>query len=135
MTFSFGEKRCRKNLPLGDAVKPPPYVTLIQTDYIQLAGDVNTSRESLVELGMVDCPNARWRIPFDSSNVNAFEDEALIALVTRLCELNVCFGEDFKQLCSPAAYMRELRSRGILDSPFDCIVFRGPNNWFTTNTP
>ena len=116
-------------------MKPPPYVTLIQTDYIQLAGDVNTSRESLVELGMVDCPNARWRIPFDSSNVNAFEDEALIALVTRLCELNVCFGEDFKQLCSPAAYMRELRSRGILDSPFDCIVFRGPNNWFTTNTP
>ena len=69
MTFGFGEKRCRKNLPLGDAVKPPPYVTLIQTDYIQLAGDVNTSRESLVELGMVDCPDARWRIPFESSNV------------------------------------------------------------------
>mgnify|MGYP003144834090 CR=1 FL=1 len=109
-------------------MQPPPYVSLVQTDFVQLGGNVESVFDALTELGMTSA-GSRFQIPFVSSSSNPFEDASLIELVANLRVLDVKFGEDYTDLCSPAAYMRELQARGTIDGPFDSIAFRGPGNW------
>ncbi|WP_146518981.1 hypothetical protein [Stieleria varia] len=115
-------------------MQPPAYVSLIHSEFVQLAGDVGSDLLVLEELGMIRSGSC-WQIPFSQSNPSAFEDRTLIELVSQLRSLGVKFGEDFKQMCDPATYMRELRSRSALDGGFDTIAFRGPQDWIITTVP
>lgn len=62
-------------------------------------------------------------IHFDDTEKDFFKNIPLIETLMMLNKLGVVFGEDYKQDYSPAAFMRELQSQGILREPFKSIAF------------
>jgi hypothetical protein len=107
-------------------MKPPPYISLIQDGWIRIEGDHHKFPELQPIL---------TRIPFGYSGV-LFEENGdyfrNISLISRLIELagfGVSFGEDYKQMWSPAELMRAFQEQGILRQEFSSISWSGPGAW------
>lgn len=62
-------------------------------------------------------------IHFDDSEKDHFKSVPLIETLMMLNKAGIVFGEDYKQVYSPAAFMRELQMQGILRESFKSIAF------------
>lgn len=116
-------------------MKVPAYIDLILNNKISIAGDFVHLRERLSELGFrvnEDVTQSCY-ICYDSTNIDIFEDIGLINTLLKLRDLGFIFGEDYKQLYSPASYMRELIRRGYKIGDFQSIGFLSVNE-FTVRT-
>ncbi len=94
---------------------------------IRLEGDI-----SLIKTGIFDFskdPFGYSAISFQESNISYFENVDLIEKLFVLNENGVVFGEDYKQMYSPAEFMRALQVKGILKNNFTSIFWSGPHKW------
>lgn len=119
-------------------MKVPAYVCLLTGSHVCLSGGVGDLRAPLRngplsarlgrELGYLS-------LKFNETSGAHFENADLNGVMLELNRIGLMFGEDYKQGCSPADYMRELHARGILRTPFIAIAWRGPGEWFTSSVP
>ena len=111
-------------------IHTPPYVSLIQSGKIQLysldRATVKKMRQSGLNPGWVWFGNGDLAYPEPDDFSHPPE---LIAILKRLAETGVCFSEVYKQQCSPADLMRELREAGQLKIEFNSISWKGPGQW------
>ena len=107
-------------------MQTPPYIPLLQNGWIRIEGDHN----QIPSLSDILVP-----IPFGYRGVLFHEEGpyltnmSLIENLFRLNSMGVVFGEDFKQMYSPAAFMRELQTRAILKTDFISIQWRRKDQW------
>ena len=113
--------------------RPPAYVSLIQESEIVLSGDVSFVSRELDGSPYYDRAGANangdFVVDFDREVDSDLENTPLIELCRWLAEHGVLFGEDFKQLCAPAEFMRQLQSQGELTGSFKSIAWFEPGEW------
>jgi len=116
-------------------MKVPAYVCMLDQDQICLSGGVGDLRVPLRN-GVLSTRLGRHlgylSIKFTATTGPAFENADLQWVMLELNKVGLKFGEDHKQGCSPAAFMRELQALGLLRAPFGSIAWSGPGDWFTT---
>ena len=107
-------------------MKPPPYISLIQDGWIRIEGD----HHKIPELNQI-----LSKIPFGYSGV-LFEEKgdyakniSLISCLIELAGFGISFGEDNKQMWSPAGLMRAFQEQGIFRQDFSSIAWSGPDAW------
>lgn len=109
---------------------PPPYVPII-LDHIRLqsyTAELENELREKYNLTVVQ-GNYGLEISYNSTTTPHFENEDLIEKLFILNKLGVLFGEDYKQMYSPAAFMRELQKREILKKSFTSIYWTGPDDF------
>ena len=115
-------------------MKVPAYVCILTVCHACLSGGVGELRMPLRSGNL----STRLGRELGYLSIKFNENGSLnnnLDLQTVMLELNrigLLFGEDCKQGCSPADYMRGLHARGVLRTPFSSIAWRGPGEWFTT---
>ena len=116
-------------------MKVPAYVCILTDSQICLSGGVGELRAPLRN-GILSTRLGRelgyLSIKFNETGGPLHDNAELHVVMLELNRIGLKFGEDFKQGCSPAAYMRELHARGILRAPFSSIAWRGPGEWLTS---
>ena len=113
-------------------MNPPPYISLIQDGWIRIQGEF----DSIPELAKLVA-----QIPFGYVGVlfaergDYFKNVSLIETLMKVNAIGVAFGEDYKQIYSPAEFMRELQARAILKEDFRSIYWTGLDLWHLKTNP
>lgn len=112
-------------------MKAPPYIALIQDGYICIENLDRSTKKSIEHKGLPLCRrhSLYHAIRFAETKTGYFENMSLIERLLDLNELGLVFGEDYKQAYSPAEFMRELQSKGILKVGFPSIYWSAPRKW------
>lgn len=93
---------------------PPPHVAIILADGVRVVGMTQGIHAALVERGRTVIPTKYGPVlPWERSQIQHAEDQALIELLQLLAELGVGFALDIKQMWSPASLVDELIQRGV----------------------
>ena len=120
--------------------KPPTYLPIILHPLVRLASLDADIRAKVVNEGLsLETDSYGYScVRFDDVERSDLKNISLIELLMQLNELGVVFGEDYKQLCSPAGLMRDLQQEGILRVAFKSIAFgiKKQGDWqVTENLP
>jgi hypothetical protein len=104
--------------------KMPVHVAILFGDYVRLHGDTSELWPKLKALGYADRlfidEGNYWAIRFEQGNpLN--KNISLLTLLFLLNDLNVPFASDFKDICSPAQFMRELQTSLVLKKSFRSV--------------
>jgi hypothetical protein len=104
---------------------PPTYVPIIIPPLIRLAYVTDGIKDKLRHQGLKVTKDkfSYYCIPYDDSEINDLKNISLVETLMKLNDIGVVFGEDYKQLCSPAELMRELQAERILRKKFKSIAF------------
>ena len=113
-------------------MKPPTYISIV-LDKIRIEYLSEEIRDKIIKLGLSiekDKSN-RDAIPFKNEG-DLHTNQDFINIFSLLNKAGIAFGEDYKQMYSPAESMRTLQSQGKITAPFTSIAWKGPGEWFTT---
>lgn len=113
-------------------MKPPPYISLIQDGWIRIEGD----HPKIPELNQIltKIPFGHRGVLFEESG-DYFKNISLISRLIELARFGVLFGADYKQMWSPAEFMRALQEQGIFREDFSSISWFGPGAWSLRGNP
>lgn len=116
---------------------PPPYVPIVLSGEIRLEAIKKDFAKTLIARGLPLKHGflGGWTIPFADQGLPDEDNPELVALMLGLAEAGVKFGEDYKQGCSPADFLRSLQERGVLQSKFESISWEGPDQWQLKSWP
>ena len=102
----------------------PVHVAIIFDDYVRLHGDVAHLWQQLRDAGYGDRlfidEHGYSAVRFESGT-DQFKNNSLLALCFLLNGLDIPFATDFKQLWSPADFMRELQRQLVLRKAYRSI--------------
>jgi hypothetical protein len=116
--------------------KPPPYVSIIFiSSHVRISQSTKAVREAITAAGY-----EVFEDEFSLCNVKINQElpgdkkiELLDKILMFLNDLDILFGEDYKQMMAPADYMRYLQNKSLLKKPFKSIGWFGPGD-FTIRT-
>lgn len=118
----------------------PPYVLDVRGDMILLDGSVDSISTKLgaspyaADLCHDDLGHLCLRFPIDP--IEWHRNIPLMERLFFLQQVGVLFGEDYKLLCSPAEFMRELQYSRVFREPFDSLYRALGGRWgVRTNQP
>lgn len=112
--------------------KPPPYVSLIFFgSHVKISYSTKAVREAITAAGyeIFKDEYCVCNVKIETQVADKDREDRLNHLLLFLNDLEIVFGEDYKQAMAPADYMRDLQDRTVLRKPFRSIGWGAPEGF------